>query len=215
MINLVVFDWNGTLFDDTHVCVDAENHVLKIFGGRQIDLKIFRDTITMPVIDFYVQHGCDREQLIREVKKLGQIFIEYYEEHAKACSLRADAKELLEWLFEKEIDMVILSNHTVSGIKFQLERFGISKYFKDVLANEGAETSMKVKNKAEKLKEYMKGYNNAVIIGDGPEEAEIAKKLGITSILITGGYFSDERVEARKPDHIISNLCQLKERFLN
>lgn len=63
MIKLVIFDWNGVLIADTLDSLDADNHVLKAFGGNPVSLKVFRDTITIPSIDFYVQHGASREYL--------------------------------------------------------------------------------------------------------------------------------------------------------
>ncbi len=129
MIKLVVFDWNGTLIADTLACMAAYNHVLNIFGGREVNLKTFRSTIILPVIDFYIKHGCKRIELLQNSKKLGEIFHAYYESRVLKLRTRRNARKLLEWLYKHNIESIILSNHTEKGIKSQLQRLHIEKYF--------------------------------------------------------------------------------------
>ncbi|PIS05448.1 MAG: hypothetical protein COT81_00940 [Candidatus Buchananbacteria bacterium CG10_big_fil_rev_8_21_14_0_10_42_9] len=152
MIKLIVFDWNGVLLADAQACTDAENHVLKVFGGRRISLKEFRETIHIPAIDFYVLHGCDKKRLIRESKRLGQTFHTYYEDRVKHCRTRKGASDLLEWMESKLIRSIILSNHTVTGINAQLARLNLKSYFDKVLATDKLDTSMKRQSKPERLK---------------------------------------------------------------
>ena len=66
MINLIVFDWNGVLLADTRACMATDNHILKTFGGKPVSLKVYRDTIIIPSIDFYSQHGCDKKLLLKK-----------------------------------------------------------------------------------------------------------------------------------------------------
>ncbi len=214
MIRLVVFDWNGTLLSDTNACMDADNHVIKFFGGNPVNLKTYRDTIIIPSNRFYAQHGCKMSQLIKESAKLGRVFHSFYEERAKKCRARKGAKEILKWLHSNSITSIILSNHTVKGISFQLRRLKLDKYIDQILANSELDTSMIKRNKHEKLQNYMRknhyNRNEILIVGDSPEESEIAKNLGIKSALITYGYYSIARLKSSKPNHIINNLKELK-----
>ena len=98
MIKRLIFDWNGTLIADTLACMEADNHVLKAFGGRPVDLNSYRDTIIIPAINFYVEHGCDREELIKNSKKVGETFHRYYEPRVLKIRTRRNAKKLLEFL---------------------------------------------------------------------------------------------------------------------
>ncbi len=49
----VVWDWNGTLFDDLHIVVDAVNTSLALFGEGPIDAATYRDHYRRPVALFY------------------------------------------------------------------------------------------------------------------------------------------------------------------
>jgi phosphoglycolate phosphatase len=211
MIRLIVFDWNGTLLSDTSACLDADNHIIKYFGGKPINLKTYRDTVVIPSYNFYALHGCKMAKLD---KKFGMIFHSFYEERAKKCRTRKGAKETLKWLYSNSIGSVILSNHTKNGIIFQLKRLRLDSYIKKVLANSELDAPIKKRNKLKKLQDYIKqnhyNKNEIIIVGDSPEESEIAKKIGIKSVLITDGYYSTSRLKKSKPDYIINNLKEIK-----
>jgi len=213
MIKLLVFDFNGVLLADTQACMAADNHVIKTFGGKPVSLKVYRDTIIIPSVNFYSAHGCNREELLENSKRLGKVFHTFYEKRAAKIRGRKYAKEVLKWLYKNNIDSVILSNHTVVGITYQLERLGMKNYIKKLLANAILDSTLKARNKQEKLIDYIKSNkfkkSEVVIIGDSPEEIEIGKKLGIKTIAITGGYYSTSRLRNSNPDFLINNLKEL------
>jgi phosphoglycolate phosphatase-like HAD superfamily hydrolase len=219
MTKLVVFDWNGTLIADTEACFEADNQVLEFFGGKKVDLKTYRSTIIIPAINFYSLHGCSRTELENNYEKLGEVFDKAYERRALRCRTRRGMKEVLHWLNSNSIKKIILSNHTVSGIKSQLVRLKIEKYFDEVVANTDISSAMKVQSKREKLVKYLSHNkiksSETIIIGDSPEEVEIGKSLQIKSCVITDGYYSTARLKSAGPDNLISNLIELKNIILN
>lgn len=212
-IKQVVFDWNGTLIADATASMNTDNHILDVFGGRRVNLKTYRDTIVIPSIEFYVTHGCDREQLLSQSKKWGEEFHSHYEPRVAKIRTRQNAHELLKWLAENKIDSIILSNHTVVGINSQLKRLGIEKYFSKLLANDALDGSMKGISKKEKLKIFFENsgltQKEMIIIGDSPEEVEMGKSIGIKTVAITGGYYSTPRLRKSQPDYLINNLKEL------
>ncbi len=213
MIKAVVFDWNGTLIADTQACMEADSHVLKACGGTAVGLTTYRDTMVIPAIDFYTQHGCNREDMIKNAEKYSNIFHNYYEKRVNTCRTRTGAREVLSLLQKNSIRSTILSNHTVEGIETQLKRLGLRSYIDEVLANDTGVTSMKKRNKTKKLHEYIKKYQytsrDAIIIGDSPEEVEMGRSAGIVTVAITGGYYSTKRLKHAKPDYLIGNLKEL------
>lgn len=208
MIKLVVFDWNGTLLNDARICLIADNHVIKAFGGEAITISTYRKTIIIPAINFYSQHIPNSEKL--DLNKLSTTFHNHYETVALKAKLRTNAKKLLQILDKNNINSIILSNHTISGINDQLKRLKIEKYFSAVLANPSINTSMKKRNKKEKLEVYLreKKYKTEeiIIVGDSPEEVEIGKQLGIKSIAIVKGFYDKSRLVKSKPDYLIEDL---------
>ncbi|MCU0653013.1 MAG: HAD hydrolase-like protein [Candidatus Pacebacteria bacterium] len=215
MKKLAVSDFNGTLLADARACMDADNHVLKTFGGKPVDLKTYRDTIIIPAINFYVQHGCRREELEIKSREVGEVLHTFYETRAAKCRTRRGAKQLLEWLRKNRIATVILSNHTVEGITGQLKRLGMDQLVTELLANHVRGNTLKNRNKKEKLRYYLEisGCNpkDAIIIGDSPEETEIGKELGICTVAITDGYYAKWRLKAARPDYLVRNLAEFRE----
>ncbi len=210
MIKLVALDWNGTLLADTRACLDADNAMLKALGKKPVSLKRYRETMTIPAIEFYVKNGCSRKEILRHSKKLSALFHKTYERETSKIRTRSGTKKLLRWLKKRSINTIILSNHTTYDIERQLKRLKIKDYVSTVLANPADGTALRRRNKLEKLRDYMKtngyGKKSAVIIGDSPEEAEIGKHLEITSIAVKDGYYSDSRLKASKPDYFVSEL---------
>jgi len=213
MTKLIIFDWNGTLLADTHACWETDNHVLKFFGGKQVSLKTYRDTIIIPSIGFYEMHGCNRKQLEMEFKKLGEVFHTYYEPRVSKIRTRTNTRKLLDYLSTNKIESIILSNHTVTGINSQLKRLKIEKYFSRMLANDALSLSMERRNKKEKLEDFLKNIkfrkDEIMIVGDSPEEVEIGRHCGIKTVAITGGYYATHRLVASHPDYLINNLIEL------
>lgn len=214
MVKLIVFDWNGTLLSDVYECMEADNLVLKAFGGKTVDIRTYRDTIVVPVIHFYVAQGCSRQKIAQDSQKASNIFFKKYKELADKTTLRKGTTELLQWLQSHSIEAIILSNHSPEGIHYHLDRFGIAKYFSDILADVG-DSSLIKQEKGERLKKYLHqrdfSPSNAAIIGDTAEEAEIGKSLGMLTVAITGGYFSESRLKKADPDYLVHDLRELRD----
>jgi len=193
LIRLVVFDWNGTLLSDTRACQEADAAVFRHFGLKALTLKGFQETFVIPLDKFYADNGLPEKTFWDNLDLIQNIFHENYEKRAKHCRSRAGARKLLKWLKEQGIESVILSNHTVKGIEGQLERLKLKDYFTQVLANE-EHTKTGIKDKRERLKEFMgkEKINSAetLIVGDGPEEVEIGRKMGLKTVSISDGFCS-------------------------
>ncbi len=58
----IIWDWNGTLLDDTQAGVNAVNGMLAARGLPQIDIPRYRDVFGFPVSDFYRTIGFRLEE---------------------------------------------------------------------------------------------------------------------------------------------------------
>jgi len=212
-VKLVVFDWNATLFADTAATFESSSRVVKAYGGKGITLKQFRTSFGVPVMDFYIANGCSKALLRKNPETASAMFHDYYEKRAAKCRTRAGAKKLLQWLEKHSVKSIILSDHTVEGIASHLRRLGLEKFFDAVVANSSRHSSLNGLHKSDSLKHYLKthGYSSkeVVVVGDGPQEMEFGRKMGLTTITITHGYYSAERLKAEKPDFIVSNLAEI------
>lgn len=207
---LVVFDWNGTILSDTIPCWKASNVCLEFFGVEPINLKRYRETCHFPVIHFYKLNGACVDTVLAKQEEANAIFYEAYVALSKGARTRSGVRQLLRWLEKSDYDRTILSNYITPEIEKQLQRLKLDHYFSHVCGNGDGGTVLEHTTKPERLSSYMlkRGYRaeNTYLIGDSTEEPEIAHKLGLKCISITGGYFSTPRLKAANPHHIVHNL---------
>lgn len=214
MIRLAVFDWNGTLLADATAVVEGVNKELEVLGQPPITLATYRQLYEIPTVNFYQKLGVPAAEFKAKSPAMAKVFHEYYEPRAARARTRHGARELLDHLARKGVTRVILSNHTLEGIYFQLERLGLTHHFEAVLANEAIGMGH-FKGKRERLVDYLHETGvdpaKAAIVGDTVEEVKIGKELGMKTIAITGGYNATNRLRQAKPDALVTSLLQIKE----
>ena len=56
----IIWDWNGTLFDDVKISVDTMNIMLEKTGYKnRINSELYKNIFTFPVSDYYQKAGFD------------------------------------------------------------------------------------------------------------------------------------------------------------
>lgn len=219
MIKLAVFDFNGVLLADVRSALAASNDSLQRLGLKPIGVKKYRETLVIPASEFYVKNGVPREKIAASQPQMIEWWHSVYEDLAARNRLREGARKILAWLKSRGIRSIVVSNHTVPGIRAQLARLKLDALVDEVLANSEPGSSFVRKRKFEMVKAYLqdKGIapNDAVIIGDSPEEVEIGRRLGLRTVAISRGWYSTERLKAAKPDYLINNLLELEPIVMN
>lgn len=214
MTHLAVFDWNGTLFDDTPATLAATNACLRSFGRPEIDTATMQETFSFPLIHFYERMGVSTDEYLARADEEGNVFLSSYEPAAKDCAIMEGAFDLLDWLAEKDIHCMILSNHLQSCLDVDVARLGVTRYMKHVSGNLEKATITQGLSKQIRLEAYMQTYgfspDKAFIIGDSHEEPELARRLGLLGISISGGLLSPARLEKYKADYIIEKLSEVR-----
>lgn len=213
MIKLVAFDWNGTIFSDAAACCESVNEVLKLLNLKPTTLRTFQKHFDVPVTKTYLGLGASEEEIAKKGAEIVKTFHTNYEIRATKVRTRSHTKKLLEWLSQNKIKSIIFSNHIDEPIRKQLKRLKIEKYFSQVLANSELDSSLKGRNKQEKLRDYLQknnlSSNQLVVVGDSLEEIEAGKQLGATTVAITAGFCSTPRLKAAKPDYLIHDLKEI------
>jgi len=209
----VIFDWNGTLFADTKCAVAATNAAIPLFGAKPATLQKYQDEYAMPLLDFYIRLGCDRADLEQRMDELFVVWAGHYEANVHKAGLRRGARAVLKELKANNYRAAILSNHTVSSITKQTKRLGVFERFDAVLANGDHEFKdiMHKADKGSRLKAFKETHDlqKALVVGDSPEEIEIAHHYGFLGVGIAGGFCSASRIRAAKPDFMINSLTEM------
>lgn len=211
---LIVFDWNGTILADTLASWHASNACLAFYGAGPISLARYRATASFPILHFYAKNGVSVDRVL--ALKGNTFFQKEYERLAARARTRAGVRGLLTWLHTQGLPCIILSNYVTRRIAEQVERLGLAPYFQHIDAHEGdGGQIVEYTSKMERLCAYMQKRRytpgHSIIIGDSTEEPAVARALGLTSIAITGGSFSDAQIAHAKPNYTIGHMSQAQD----
>ncbi|HOO51955.1 MAG TPA: HAD hydrolase-like protein [Alphaproteobacteria bacterium] len=209
-----IFDWNGTLIDDSHANLAGANATFRLAGVPELSMERYRETMDFPLIHFYNRNGVDTDTYLANVGPFGNAFFKVYREQSENAPLKTGAMKALDHLLEQDVVLMILSNHLQDHLEEQLAERHVHSKFKHISGNEIFDKSQITKmNKLERLQKIMKdnGYkaHESFIIGDSLEEPAIAKAMGMTSVSVTWGCFSRARLEESSTHHVIDEIDEL------
>lgn len=204
-VELVIFDWNGTLLDDLEFVFES---VLEIFRRYEVPpptLEEYRREITADFMQFYWNHGIPRSATGDDLNK---IRIEVLRAIDLDRYLLVDGVlEVLKGLANRSVKLAIASSGNTEVIAAQLTHLEISDLFDPVITDAW--------DKVAALKQALKHFglepHEAVYIDDTYDGLIAAKNAGLLACGVTWGYNSRERILAAEPDYVIDELKELIE----
>ena len=193
----VVWDWNGTLFDDLHVVVEAVNVGLASIGAGPIDLDGYRTHYTRPVRLFYVRL-LGREVGDDEWHDLDRRFHDGYRELLDRARLTVDAREALELVAGRGDTQSLLSMFPHDELVPLVERLDIARFFDRVDGLRGTPGDRKAAYLEEHLRAMIGGEDpsRVLVVGDTPDDAVAAAHVGARCVLYDGGSHHRPELEA-------------------
>lgn len=183
----IIWDFNGTLFDDIDAGIASVNKMLSERGLKIISNKEeYREVFKFPIISYYRDLGFDFESEPYEV--LAPIWVELYNQNSKQSSLCPQARLLLEDFKKKNIPQILLSATERNMLLGQIAELEISEYFEDVLGLD----NIHAYSKKDIAIEWLAKQDNIVplFIGDTEHDAQVARAVGADCILVAQGHQS-------------------------
>jgi phosphoglycolate phosphatase len=189
----IIWDWNGTLFNDVHLCNDIINSLLVKNGITPLSLRRYREIFTFPIKDYYIEAGFDFSKTSFEI--LGKEFMDEYEKRKTEAAIFNNVKDILEFVKSCGLTQSILSAYVQGVLEEFVEYFQIRDYFIGLagLDNIYAESKVEIGKKCIKNLNY--DEKDILLIGDTKHDFEVAEALGIDCILVTTGHQSQKRLE--------------------
>lgn len=186
-IQLVLWDWNGTLLDDVALCVDALNRLLARHGyPQQYDLPAYRKIFGFPIRDYYIRAGFDFSR--HSFAALAKSYMDDYIPASSACPLMPGAGEALARLQAAGLRQVILSASPITTLRSQAEARGVLPYFDRLLGLGDIYAKSKVELGLAYLAETHFDPDAAVMVGDSVHDFEVSQALGVRCVLYAGGH---------------------------
>ncbi len=190
----VIWDWNGTLFDDAWLCLDVMNTMLRMRGMPEMSMSRYREIFDFPVIDYYRRIGFDFGRESFEV--LGTEFIDAYETRRLECGLRPETESLVKELHRRGVTQAVLSAYRQATLEELTAHFGIRDYFEDVIGHDDHYAAGKIPQGRRYVETLTIPREQIVMIGDTVHDAEVAAAMGVGCILIPGGNQAPEKLRS-------------------
>lgn len=129
-IKYLIWDWNGTLFNDVQLGVEIINNLLKLNDLALITFEKYRDIFTFPISDYYKIVGFDFNKTSFE--ELGKMFMDEYERRKNEMDLFSGARNILELARKKGIRQSILSAYKHDTLVEILKHYKILEFFESI-----------------------------------------------------------------------------------
>jgi len=186
----IIWDWNGTLFDDVAWCIKVINTMLakrkiKTLGG----ISDYHNAFCFPIIQYYKNIGFNLDN--ESFNDLAAEYIAaYHAQKSGNCALFASTHATLDAISKSGIKQIILSASEAGNLLSQISEFDIADYFGEILGI----SDIYANSKIDIGLDYMARSNvgNAILIGDTVHDYEVAKALEIDCALVPNGHQSKE-----------------------
>ena len=186
----IIWDWNGTLFDDLDIVVAAANDSLAVLGAAPIDADGYRDHYTRPVHLFY-DGILGRPITDDEMAMANDEFFAGYRARIHTGQLAADAGRALDRVADSGGTQSVLSMASHHELVALVDGFGIGSYMSAVEGSIGPTGGTKLRLLERHLEMLSTGIgirrDTVVVVGDSLDDANAATRAGVDAVLYDGG----------------------------
>jgi len=195
----IIWDWNGTLLDDTALTVRSAMAALDAIGQpKNLTVDMWRQISTRPLRDIYTRlveaplHA-DQWQVLEHV------WLDTYLAGLSEVDLNPMAREALDEAASAGMTQSIVSLHVESELRANVEAMGIANLFTHISGSRrigNVERPPKSAEVRSQLADLGVDPHEALMIGDMEDDAREADDAGVRVVLVPTGDTSRERLIA-------------------
>ncbi|MFA4916133.1 MAG: HAD-IA family hydrolase [Syntrophales bacterium] len=210
-INLMIFDFDGTLVNSGGDIAASVNYTLENLGIPAMEPEVIIDFVgdgVKKLIERSLGHDC-QDQFDEAMK----IFTAYYSEHIlDTTTFYPGVTDILQHFQDKK--KVIITNKRYSFTKTIAEALDMEKYFDDIIGEDSTPYKKPDLRLLSPLMErFGAGCDQTVVIGDGINDILLAKNTGVLSCAFLNGLGHRDILLAQRPDFIYESLLELRSLF--
>lgn len=185
MYKLILFDFDGTVFDTGEGIMKSVQYAALAFGYDEPDYTALSCFVGPPLVESFIRrYGVDMEKARAMTAKYRE---RYSVQGLAECSVYPGVPELVQRLRDRGAKVVVATGKPTKFTVDILESAGLGGLFDDVLGSEFDGTrGQKWEVIAELLDRH--GSEGAVMVGDRDNDVNGAKKCGIPCVGVAWGY---------------------------
>ena len=188
----IIWDWNGTLLDDSWVCVEILNTLLKQYGKATTTHEDYRREFGFPVVAYYEHLGFDFSRDPFDI--IADEYIDRYSTRQYECHLHTGTETVLEAVRRWPKPQSILSAYHQDYLTEAVTRFGIQHFFEHIKGRGDHYATSKIEAGQDLISRLGLEARHALLIGDTLHDLEVARALGTQCILISRGHQTADRL---------------------
>lgn len=190
----ILWDWNGTLLDDTAHCSRIINGMLADRNLPTLTIDEHRRQFDFPVVRFYERLGFDFDR--ESFEDLSMIFISEYYRTAAQCGMHPGTKALLTRIHELGVGQSILSASRQEHLDEMVAHFQIRHLLRDVMGIETIFAPGKTARGRNWMNQSGLEPDEVILIGDTVHDFEVATAIGVDCCLVSWGAHDTEKLAA-------------------
>lgn len=195
-VEVVLFDWNGTLVDDIERASSALEVVLARRRLPALGLDGFRRSFHLPLRGWLSELGFADADLEAAEADWNR------EMRSRPTGLQSDAAALLALLRKEGRRVGVVSAASDRSVRSDLHDTGLDNLVELVVADSD--------DKVRALVDIMNGAGRrGVYVGDVEYDIEAGREAGLLTVGFTGGYRPRAALEQMRPDALIDELVEL------
>ncbi len=188
-----VWDWNGTLLDDTWLCCESLNEMLRDAGRPLVDHVRYRQIFEFPVINVYRKVGFDADAA--SFHAISHRFMAAYEARKAECQLHPQSRELLAGLSKAGLTHSVLSAYELSLLLTTLRDYALAHHFIKTCGGSDIHAGSKAERARIHLHDLDLDPEHVVYVGDTAHDAEAAHAMGVDCVLVAHGHQHRDRLQ--------------------
>ena len=182
----IIWDWNGTLLDDVHLCLDVLNGLMRRRNLSPLTVPQYRSTFDFPVYDFYLQIGFDFST--ESFEAVADEYIAGYTARLHESRLQPGARPTLDQLTAAGLTHSVLSAYQQDRLAEAVQMFQLTEYFLDLIGLNDYAAGSKLENGRRWVQKLPYQPHQIVFVGDTTHDFEVAQAIGVDCILLTTGH---------------------------
>jgi len=189
-----IWDWNGTIINDLDFCLKIANEIMKNHRDEEVTVQEYRAVFGFPVIDYWKRLGFDFNK--ESFEELTVKFMAQYNEKVLDNELQEGARDVLDSLNRNGKSNYVLTAAHQKDVLQLLDKMELQDSFVSVHGLDNYRAESKVQNGIKLMQQYDFDPEQTVMMGDTIHDYEVAREMGIYSVLIPNGHQSEERLRA-------------------
>jgi phosphoglycolate phosphatase len=190
----IIWDWNGTLLDDAHLCVDILNGLMRTRNLSPTTPQQYQEEFDFPVKNYYERMGFDFSK--ESFDTVATEFIVEYDRRRFQCPLQESAVRTLEAIRSEGLSQSVLSAYQQHRLTEIIEYFGLTRFFTHLVGLNDHYAASKVELGRLFVEDFHIAREKILLVGDTTHDFEVAKSAGIHCVLIPSGHHSLKKLQS-------------------